>query len=368
MILDHQVKQALRHVADGVVAPEVDLDAVRSQGHRNRRRSVSVAVVAAVVAVMLAGAVLVIVRDVGGPAPVDPVKPGLVVGDVPVWYDAAGLHRGDVTEQTPVHMTDPGVLALVRDGALYTYVESGVVWYHPWGGDPRVIGRSRNGASGDPNSSIAAWFEGDELVVYDTAGGHELSRTEESPARPYGREHVGSGNGIMHVSTEEVVWRSNADVHRLDVRTGTSAVLSKQVWAPVDMQDVHGTTRVWGAFQGTPEEPYALSFEVAGRERALPKTFEPIGRLSADGTYMLSPTSSDGHGAAVVDMRSGDTWELPPDDFYGWISWSYGDIATVVVDRGINGNGSTPMLLACDAGTRSCDRLRLDGDFVLPNS
>ena len=54
-------------------------------------------------------------------------------------------------EQTPVELLRPertlesgqilgdkGALALVRSGALYLDPATGDVWFHPWGGKPRV--------------------------------------------------------------------------------------------------------------------------------------------------------------------------------------------------------------------------------------
>ena len=35
------------------------------------------------------------------------------------------------------------------------------VWYHPWGGEPRIVGNdSYAGPGGDPDGDVAAWFEG----------------------------------------------------------------------------------------------------------------------------------------------------------------------------------------------------------------
>jgi hypothetical protein len=139
------------------------------------------------------------------------------VGAVPVWYDAKGLHRGDVVEQTPVALVEPeqvvdadgeliparGALAVVS-GAVYLDPATGGVWFHPWGGDPRIVGHhsaagpggdprivghhSAAGPGGDPNGDTAVWFEGSdplnatpgELVVYDMAAGREISRTMQS--------------------------------------------------------------------------------------------------------------------------------------------------------------------------------------------
>ena len=109
----------------------------------------------------------------------------------------------------------------------------------------------------------------------------------------------------------------------------------------------------------------ALFIDVAGQDpRQIPQ-LEPIGRLSADGTWLLSPWSTDdSHGAAIVDVRSGQRWDLPRGKFYAWISWSYADLAVVVVDR----EGARGPVLACGAVKRRCEQLPRRGTFLLPTS
>jgi hypothetical protein len=43
MTLEQRLTDAARHVADGVVVPEVDLDAVRTDARANRRQRVAIA-------------------------------------------------------------------------------------------------------------------------------------------------------------------------------------------------------------------------------------------------------------------------------------------------------------------------------------
>ena len=176
MTLDERLQRAAHGVADRVEAPSVDIGAVRA-GARDRARRTQTAVVAVVVVIVaLAGVAIQLNRNAKSLEPVTPPP-----GSVPVWYDATGLHRGDVVEQTPVDVWDGegGDLALVRTGALYRDQANNDVWFHPWGGEPRIVGRdSREGPGGDPNGDLAAWFEGQELVVYDTAKDLQVSRTD----------------------------------------------------------------------------------------------------------------------------------------------------------------------------------------------
>jgi hypothetical protein len=73
--------------------------------------------------------------------------------------------------------------------------------------------------------------------------------------------------------------------------------------------------------------------------------------------------------SAFVDVRTGESWVVAGKEWNAWISWSYGDIAVVRVERGTTG----PELdfLACDAVKRTCERLSNHSDSffsLLPNS
>jgi hypothetical protein len=124
-----------------------------------------------------------------------------------------------------------GALALVRSGAVYLDPATGDVWFHPWDGEPRVVGRnSATGPGGDPSGDTAVWFEGSrpdgptggpgELVVYDTAAGQEISRTVQ--AHGVGDisccEYRPTGNGFLQVSAERVVWLSDTPTATTCVR------------------------------------------------------------------------------------------------------------------------------------------------------
>ena len=154
----------LREAVDALAGrtPSPDFGELKRRAARRGRRRV--AMVAAVTVAVVAGWAL----SVNGPdgdrrtAPVEQPKP--VVGSGPVWYDAQGLHHGNIVEQTPVGLLQPeqpveggviparGALALVRTGAVYLDPASGDVWFHPWGGKPRIVGHSSEaGPGGDPD-------------------------------------------------------------------------------------------------------------------------------------------------------------------------------------------------------------------------
>jgi len=376
MTLDERLRGAAQGIADRVEAPYVDIAVVRA-GARNRTRRMQAAVIAAVFLVTaLTGAVIQATRD-ARPEPV--VPPGLEGGGA-VWYDGAGLHHGDVVEQTAVELYDEdlgGDLALVRTGALYRDPATNDVWFHPWVGEPRIVGRtSFEGPGGDANGDLAVWFEDFELVVYDTVQGREVLRTTQEDVVDWGGlEHIKGGNGFKQVSVDHVIWRSDAGMHRLDIATGESTLLWQAPFDEIGVQqvpgdpedlerartpeDLHDDVVVWGG-------PPGMVISVTGRSEMPIEQVEPIGRLSADGAFVLAPWErrDKRHGAAIVELATGEVWKLPQPRFYGWIGWSYADVALVLVDR----DGGTEALLACRAAARQCEPLPYEGEVVLPTS
>lgn len=94
---------------------------------------------------------------------------------------------------------------------------------------------------------------------------------------------------------------------------------------------------------------------------------EPAGRLSPDGSFVAAPwRDGESLGVSFVDVRSGESWVVVGDDWNAWISWSYGDVAVLRVERGTAGPDLE--FLACDSVKRTCERLPNSGYAVLPNS
>jgi hypothetical protein len=369
MTLDQRLARAAHHVADRLAAPDVDLDAVRARARSNRRRTTGIAVAATVAAALAVSVPLLADRDGAAPAPVAPPAPPAVGSDV-VWLDAAGLHRGNRVLTTAAELplqdlddTAQVALALVRRGVLYNDPSTGDVWFHPWSGGPRVIGRgSVEGPGGDPDGSIAVWFEDQELVVYDTAREREISRTSAAPAPWSGYQEHRFGNGFLHVSADEVVWSGGDRNTRLDLRTGE---LSRHD----DLADVHEDVRVEGIDGG------ALTIDVAGQARRQLPGFEPRLRLSSDGSYLLAAEGAEdslqtdgSHGAAIVEVRTGRVWKLRDEDFSAKLAWGYGDTALVTYSPGGYDPAKEQVLLACDASERTCNAVPHEGVVVTPTS
>jgi hypothetical protein len=304
------------------------------------------------------------------------VRPGIVAAGVPVWYDAKGLHHGDVVEQTPVVLLQPertlksgqivgekGALALVRSGAVYLDPATGDVWFHPWGGTPRIVGQgSATGPGGDPNGDTAAWFEGSDLVIYDTAGGGQLSRTHELgafDASGGGGEYTPTGNSFLQVSAERIRWKGEYGWYSHDVRAGTTSAVPNPKGR--GLVDVHDDVKAFGGA--------GLLVSVPGQaERRFPTLSSHV-RLSSSGNFVLAaesiapdyvtdPNGFTRHGPAIVDTRTGELWRVPKDG-YPWITWSYGEIALMAIPDG---------LLVCDAARRTCETLQPVGPFLMPTN
>ncbi len=356
--------------------------------HRPRRggRPLVVALAAAAVLALVVGAVALLRIDGDDAAPITTDPPATTIpdlsdeawGDV-VWYDARGLHHGDgVGLVTPVEIGQQewsGALALVRSGAIYLDPATLDVWFHPWGGEPRIVGHnSVAGPGGDPNGDTAAWFEGGELVVYDTAAGREISRTDQrgrivfglgGDHRPRRNDHYPMGNGFLQVSAERVVWTSfqSEEEHSLDLRTGRTSLV--EVPNEQFLVDVHDDVEV-SAEPGEPDDA-ALVLRVPGRAEERYPELAPGARLSPSGNYLLAAEDTEArHRVVIIDTRTGEQWPVPLDN-YPQIAWSYGDIALVETYLEENGEAVSE-LVACDAARRACERLRPHYPVLLPTN
>jgi hypothetical protein len=324
---------------------------------------------ASVLTVAVVGAVLLLGQPGGGAGRVDPVPvPRPVAPGVPVWYDADGLHRGSEVFDVSVDLLGGRAragraLALAGNGALYLDPATGDVWFQPWQGVPRVVGRgSRHGPGADPDGTTAAWFEGGRLVVFDTGRGEEVART--ATLRPVGgaEEHL-LGNGFRYVDADEVVWTDGRSVLRYDLDSDRVDV----VWEPAGLpglstfvRDRHDGWLAWadGAADG------ARVTRLSGEPVASFAAPEMYSLFSPDGRYLLASTMAGGHRAVVGAVPTGEVWFPAEAAGYPWLGWSYGNVAMVVQDSG----GAEDTLLGCDVEARECTRLSHRGPVLLPTS
>ena len=101
------------------------------------------------------------------------------------------------------------------------------MWFQPWKGSVRAIGEgSVRGPAGDPDGTTAVWFDGTELVMYDTVAGEELARAtppepaggpwEDEYTMPSPQAENAHGNLIVDVTAEEVTWLAPAGRYHFD--------------------------------------------------------------------------------------------------------------------------------------------------------
>ena len=108
---ENDLVERLHAVAEGFEMPAAPLadDVHRGRRRVRRRRGLVAGVAAATVTVVLVVTAAVTGQDQAGPDRQEPVeRPDVVLGAGPVWYDANGLHHGDVVEQTPVEIGGRG--------------------------------------------------------------------------------------------------------------------------------------------------------------------------------------------------------------------------------------------------------------------
>jgi hypothetical protein len=393
MTIEDRIRTAAHQVADEVEPPTLDIDLVRRRAHAGRRRKVVIAAaVAATVAVCL-----LVPRLLGSPSsapdpvdrppgPVDP-PPGQVSRSAPVWADADGLHLDNRVldlkidpQGGPACGLEPACtgissLALVDSGVVYGDQESRQVWYQPLRGPAKEIGEgSVGGPAGDPDGTTAAWFDGTELVMYDTATGTELARAtppreENGPAedeftQPSPQRENAHGNLILEVDSEQVTWLAPAGRFHFDRRSAHTSLL------PVDDAnlDIHEGRLAIQNDDSTATEVFSSAGDTTLKVEP-GRLIGPL-RFGADGRYLAGVNERDGYGVTVADTVTGELFIPQYDDYYPWIGWGYGDTLMVIQDHEGTDDGNPndkSQLLACDVSEQTCQRLNRRGAMTLPS-
>lgn len=301
---------------------------------------------------------------------------------VPVWYDADGLHRGDLVLPTSVPLRQGtsvwSPLTLVRSGALYVDRARREMWLQPWDGKARVVGSEvTTGPGGDPAGDTAAWFEGDELVVYDTAGGRVLQRIDLPSGRrqlPAPAMHLPAAT-FVEVSDDRVTWLTDHNgALSVTVATGELGELDAHEASGAVLVDAVAGREVLST--GHADLPQSSSVAVrseGGRRLELPDLEAGTGRLSPDGTLLLAVTEeSSGHRAVTIDVTGVVRTDLrggEADDVPLTLAWSYDDTVLMLRQTFVGGepDPDSSSLQACDAVSGTCSPVATRGLVVLPS-
>lgn len=286
-------------------------------------------------------------------------------------HPAAGLSAGSVSSRTtpyagPVWLGPRGLrvkahdtarptsVSLVRGGVVFGLAD-GNVYRQAYGGRAVRIGRhSPLGPVGDPAGATAAWFEDQDLVVFDTAAGEVEARTRIRPTLPLARTED-SPHPVLFVDERRVTFEAGGEVwdygwrqHRDPAPSGPARSGLVDTGRGVDV--LAGEPVVDGRTGG--RSLARMTFMTAGRRLTTGLPLFREGSLSADGRYFAGSTGYDrGHLLAVFDVRTGRAVPLPRlvvGRFATPYKWSYGDTLLV------RGGESRAHLVSCDVGEVRC--------------
>lgn len=329
-----------------------------SNGVSSRRRLVP--------AVALAGLLLAACEGNGGPSA---TPPPTATASPPYggtrWLGPHGLEMTDpdyFQDAAQLHM--PTAIGRVRGGVVYG-TTTGDVYHQPFDGTPVQVGRnSRLGPVGDPLSGTAAWFERDELVVYDCLAGKVLSRVAVSDKPDWPPDPLlFRGHPILVVSPRLVTFEAGGRVwehHRFaakPVETQRSARILIDTAAGVDaVAGPMRRDRATGARSLT-----RVKFVADGRLLWRTRPLFAEGRFSADGRYFAASTGYDkGHRLVVFDVRAGRSVDLDHEEAFDLMpapspyKWSFEDVLLVLAaDPGRKG-AIPSWQVSCDMSAGRC--------------
>jgi hypothetical protein len=355
MNVDERIRTTLTLEAGSVTPPGLDLTALRTRAGqvRRRQRTLGVTLAAAAVAAAVGIGVLLVPHPSSEPTPAPRPPKAVATGTPPstaVWYDADGLHRGTRVYAVP-GTAAPISIALVRGGAVYLVPSTLHIRYQPWHGVARDLGHGSReagwllGPGSDPEGSTAAWFDGPDLVMYDTARHTEIARVPEPGRRvmPYYENEFGTR--FHYVDGRRVVWDAQdgrtLGYDRVTGRTTTVTPRSSDGQSP-DVTRAGGTLRVSGASGNGPV------------------------RFSPDGRYLVSLDDTGAAVTPVVEAADGTSWRAVASTTDASVGWGYGHTLMYLQSGGTGQFDDPAPLLVYDARTRQVVAVEHRGEVILP--
>ena len=183
----------------------------------------------------------------------------------------------------------------MRTGALYLDPATGDVWFHPWGGDPRIVGHNSTAAPAGTRTAISPpGSRRCELVVYDTAAGREISRTELSVR--HGTELRTLASGGEHVPrvtdtcrSPPTAWSGNLR-RKTSTPTSMTCVRERFPRMRTTCLDVYDDAAVSYGGKEFPSGEFSehLVLRMPGQPQVRYNKMEPRAKFSPSGTYLLA--------------------------------------------------------------------------------
>ncbi len=265
----------------------------------------------------------------------------------PVWLGSRGLRVAHATEL-------PTSISLVRGGVVFGLAD-GNVYHQAFGRRAVRIGRhSPLGPVGDPGGATAAWFESQDLVVFDTAVGEVEARARIRPMLPLARAGD-TPHPLLFVDDSRVTFEAGGEVWEYSWRQHRDPAPSG-----VARDGLIGTGRGVDVLAGEPvidrrsggRSLARMTFVTAGRRLTTGLPLFREGRLSADGRYFAGSTGYDrGHRLVVFDVLTARAVPLPRlvvGSFATPYKWSYGNTLLV------RGGGANAPLFSCVISAARC--------------
>jgi hypothetical protein len=343
------------HERADATSPDVDLDAIISEGRRRvRRQRVTNGLVAAVLTGVVAAGATSVPLLVGGshdPAPASPT----FRNRAPTYALGSTIHVGSQVYDVgrPV-----GSLVQTDGGVVYTTPDRRV-WHYD-GATSVQIGRAEgHRLRSDDQGSLVAWVETTEdghpqYVVHSTLSRSVVARVDDDAAGP-SVEPEDRGAEVFAVDDGSVYWRRDGGLARYDVPSGKESVLTDADTAGIgEIVDV-----AYGNLAYTVDGSGA-----AGGRRGVAVTQRP----SPDGTALAEAStgnlSPDGRLLAAQEHDSlaiyatDDGQDVTPDvDGYSYVTaydWVGDDVATVLALRDHSADRASGDVLTCDVSDDAC--------------
>lgn len=336
-------------------SPDVDLDAILSEGNRRvRRQRFTNGLVAAVVAGVVAAGAVSVPLLVGGshePAPAAPSfrnrAPTYAVGSI--------VHVG-----TQVYDVGRPVASLVQtDGGVVYTTPDRRVWHYD-GVTSVHIGRAEgHRLRSDDQGSLVAWVEAaddghPQYVVHSTLSRTDVARVDDDAAGA-ALEPGDGGAEVFAVDDGSVYWRRDGGLVRYDVPSGNESVLAED--------DATGIGSIVDVAYGN------LAYTVDGRRPSdggwgvavTQRPHSDATALAAASTGDLSPDgrllAAQEHGTLAIYATDNGQDVTPVVDGYRHVvayDWVGDDVATVLALSNHSGDRATGDVLTCDVSDDAC--------------